>query len=918
MNDIKRWTASTVYEVTSLTEAQRANFPHAIYRHETENPLDIISLRAAVVAVNRAGIAVELDVDSDPANGTDCIVVRTAAEDKKDQRVQGALFHGVTSAVSYILSDAHLPTSDVPEHVQSAATDMVGQVVGDPKIYEAFSKFYGGLRWSTDQEDFAGRLIACTALYDADYLDEHINGTEVSRLINDLDIDMPYGTYRGWYNMSAQEVFDDHPELDYHRLEDTDFRNSPEGQQLEQAYTSIIGDRTAQQYKAYPRPITDAGEIIPKPAVPLSRFPIIEALMVDEVSQVKPKQKYDFGAEDVVSLVLASDSVRSIDGLVGRIKRRLPEQERHVFDGPDEFQHKHMLINTLLHEFSNTKSDPERQAILRDHLLDIMHDYIAPDGVIAQSVRESHARDISRGYGLGREVSGVKAAVRSILTVGLASKDADLFIGRYLPDYQQTVELLGESDPLALSNIELRSVVLDALSKADGDSQPGAFERISRKLFQSSEVATKIAKIVKHRSEAHRLLDTPELRLVLKENRRFSYSPRDEDKSPEHIAAEDALAELKAPGESVYETATSELNNLLLEQLELIVSSGRLLDPNDSEADRLFEDMAERVNLGDMWHIQKLPEAYTKLVELVRQDGATDKQRADIIWKLAVATEYTDGDGRRPLLGAVLNAYELMLGPNDAIKMPTEFTRKGLDAANFIADHNGIFKVASEEDLQTLVKYKNGIRDLIDRTGNELASPDLIDLSSEPDTDDQKSEIMERLRGVANTMQRLEQQYEQFLHMEAVKTKPNVYYPWLLDQMNGFWGNMQGEVREGNLPTREIIGLYDMLADHVNNKLVYNTNALTNDFDVFSNGHLDTLLIECFERMVIPHDIKYNNAVYHSGLNFMNAAIINMPEPVVQMFRDRHYNNPRFLRYLEDERARWSTEEPAEGTTTVL
>jgi hypothetical protein len=136
-----------------------------------------------------------------------------------------------------------------------------------------------------------------------------------------------------------------------------------------------------------------------------------------------------------------------------------------------------------------------------------------------------------------------------------------------------------------------------------------------------------------------------------------------------------------------------------------------------------------------------------------------------------------------------------------------------------------------------------------------------------------------------------------------------VYYPWLLEKLTPFWQKMQWEVGPGNRPSRDISELYRVLEEHIQGRLVLrNPDEYPDNFDVLEEGHIDSLLKEGYERMVVPNDIKYNKTVWQNGLTFMHYAVAYMPESVVQQIKTK-YPNSKFAEYIEKERERWNKEE---------
>ncbi len=168
---------------------------------------------------------------------------------------------------------------------------------------------------------------------------------------------------------------------------------------------------------------------------------------------------------------------------------------------------------------------------------------------------------------------------------------------------------------------------------------------------------------------------------------------------------------------------------------------------------------------------------------------------------------------------------------------------------------------------------------------------------------------MRNLGDVMRELKSVGENYERYLRIEAVKVYPHVYYPWLIEQFVPFWQKMQWEVGEGNRPSRDISELYRVLEDHVKSKLVLRKpEEYAEDFDAIEEGHVDTLIREGYQRMIVPHDIKYNGTVWREGMSFMHAAVAYMPPTLLEQIRAKYPNTP-FAEYLEKEHERWNKEE---------
>ncbi len=241
--------------------------------------------------------------------------------------------------------------------------------------------------------------------------------------------------------------------------------------------------------------------------------------------------------------------------------------------------------------------------------------------------------------------------------------------------------------------------------------------------------------------------------------------------------------------------------------------------------------------------------------------------------------------------------------------MPNRDTSVALGSAANLARKHGreMFKSASEEDLRLLASYMEGIKQRARMVTNGELLPQQTGRSFN------KAEIQEwqreRLQDLKFSMQQLAavgEYYNEFLQIEAVKVRPDVYYPWLLEQLAPFWKKMQWEVGPGNHPSGQIIRLYRTLEDHIRNKLIL-ADDYPEDFDVLGAGNLDGLLLEMYNQVVLNHDIKYNGTVWTEGMTFIHMAVAYMPEAVVRQIENKH-KNTAFAKFIRDEHGRWNKE----------
>lgn len=742
-----------------------------------------------------------------------------------------------------------------------------------------------------------------------------LRGGHLSNLVYKLELDIPYKLQEKWDQTPSAQILEEFPELDFHRLQDTNFSATPEGQKLAIAYTELCGDILSNQNeRGTDRHITNDGRELPRPQVPLSQHPIIEALVAGEVAVDRPKPKYSFGPSDLTDVILDSDSQPAHAALVKAINTRLPEGQRYAFDGPNEFQHKQRNIWSILHAYKEAHLDNQRRGLLRNDLVTILEAYTT-DGEIATSIRqENDKRQAERSWREGdiSEVHQVKEIVGDIIKVGMAAPDLEItarveaLISQYLSNNGR--ELVNTQDVLVLTRADLMLVVIDAIKEVTNASHSDVFERIGTIVFGSETIGMQLRAFAEQGIQAYEIHNSPEVLKAQLGLRKFDLS-FERDKNPEEVRARRALDELVRPANQLLEGQRRTKNQLLFNLLGQFVQSGALRSQN-RDAAWFFKGLVQRIDFKD-YKMSKLPEEYHSLIVLGNNPDVLIPQKNNILWHMHEQFEYVESEAAYLLIPVIMDMYQVALGPVDAIRLPEKETSHGLSAASAIVRKHGhgMFKAASQDQLQTLARYAMGIRDHAERiaTGALLNDGESdIDMSN---LQDWQKETIGHLRNVMRDLKEVEAHYEQYLHIEEVKVFPHVYYPWLLQQLTPFWQKMQWEVGPGNRPSFDIRGLYDALENHIRNRLVIRKpEGYPEDFDILEEGHLDTLLLECYNRMVVPHDIKYNTTVWQEGLTFMLRAVSHMPPSVMEGIKAK-YPNSEFANYLEAEYKRWNETE---------
>ncbi len=887
-------------QITSLSPEQRGIYPQVIYRLESGSPIDQASTWASYSAMKASEFPIVADIEDESSERR--VVIRTSSGNRNERAIQSAIFLGLTEATRRRIGQSEQGIESLVQEAQDVAGGLLTELTDRPRLYEAFRNYYGGLRWSTDQGKFVQTLFEHGTDFNSEFLDQSLRGNHVSNLLHHLDLDIPYDQRRDWYEAEPAEIFAKFPQLDYRRLEDESFAGSPEGQALKTAYAKLSGEMLTQR-SAHSSGFLYSNE--QEPTIPLARFPIIEALIVDEVSVDRPHAKYDFGPQDLTELILTSDSKPAHEALIASINARLPKELRQVFDGPDEFGHKHQLIRNLLRSYKATPLSDEGHDQLKQDLISVIDSYTG-NGMTAESVRDENEAWRARGFDHDSlEVNKIKDIVKDLLIASIASADPDIIgraedlIAQYIPAGRRRNS---KEDVLALKRADLMLVLLDALNGVSLESRPEVFERLGTKIFRNDAIGRRLEEFAEVRIQSIQIRRSPEALQARNQLEKYGFSVKDD---PKRQNDQDTYDRLIKPANQLDENLRTAKNQLLLNLLVQIAGPDNR--GGNREIGNAFRGLLKRVNFS-LNHGRELPQEYTQLIDLAGFPTLSDSQRNDILWHFQEQFQYVSADATHLLVPVILDMYRIALGPIDAVHAPTRETDHGLSAIVSLVGKHGheLFKAASPEQLQTLTRYTEAIKEQVRQlaAGALLTDGQLVENIDMEGLNDWQKDTLRIYRHVLEELDIIEGYYDRYLRVEAAKVSPSVYYPLVLEQFAPFWQKMQWEVGPGNRPNPDIRALYEVLADHVRNKLVI-SGDYPETFDAVEDGHLDTLLKEGYERMVVPHDIKYNGTVWREGLSFMSQAVSLMPESVLAQMIAKYPNTP-FAKWLVTEHKRWS------------
>jgi hypothetical protein len=313
------------------------------------------------------------------------------------------------------------------------------------------------------------------------------------------------------------------------------------------------------------------------------------------------------------------------------------------------------------------------------------------------------------------------------------------------------------------------------------------------------------------------------------------------------------------------------------------------LDNHDETVLSQFRELVSRTSIP-YDKITQLPDEYYKLISLSIHPNITAGERNNLLWQIAEKWKYLGPDSSHLLVPVVLEFYRIVLGDPENIHMPDSETDSGLSAARqLVFENKGLFKSATQEQMQILVQYGISIQRLKKMilgnefltSGNPVHDQMLQEKSNEAqDPYEWQKEKLRRIEEVINELEYLAKEYKQFLLIEEVKVKPNTYYPWLLEKLIPFWTKVNWDVGEGNRPTPMMRSLYEFLHQYIEKDFVYKKDGYPENFDCINEGNLYSFLSGLYT-YIRDHDLGYYQSVWIEGHGFMFMAIYYMPEDLI-------------------------------------
>jgi hypothetical protein len=357
---------------------------HVIYRITEPSDRDLKRL-ATATTVAADGLDVSFSSDRRVA------VLRSGVAPEDGGRLTAALVVGASRA-------AHnqwvgLPEVGRPEYelaMRRTVTELISVFPAKP-FYPAFTTLLGGSQWTFDRNEVAEALCRATAEVDYDTIARNLTGDRTGgrlvTLARHLGVELSSDETRAWRGETGEQVLARRPELDYRQLHNPRFARSDRGKMFAAVYAQFCAEIAAKGFKR--------GAATQSPPLPVSRYPVLAGFLEDTIRTRVPTP-HSSAAEDVVKLVLASDSIDSQVALFEIICAPAPQGPSYPFPGPSEFEVRRRLVHDVWNAYL-AAGDENHRTLLKIGLQGILEAYTS--GELAQDLVRQGAK-LGAAHGL--------------------------------------------------------------------------------------------------------------------------------------------------------------------------------------------------------------------------------------------------------------------------------------------------------------------------------------------------------------------------------------------------------------------------------------------------------------------------------------------------------------------------------------
>jgi len=860
-----------VPEFGPLSGAEKGKFPHAIYHIEGNLANDQSSLFASFLALRSASFPLAIDVDQ----ASQSISVRTSSSSRDNQRFESALMLGLTGATQRRLQETVNAGQDL-ETATHISTDLLSGFQANREVFEAFRKYYEDDPSRRNKERFISQLFSSGTDYDPELFDHFATETDLEIIIPEFGPEA--SSSRAPVSREKRDaLFERFPHREYTRLyKDEAFHESPEGQELEQAYARACGNILGRKYGSEMHYVTVEGHELLDPQIPLSRFPIIEALAIEQATTSEHRFSDDSGSSSfTLDTLLHSDSTAAHKAAVNALTERSPEvsgSDRHL----DNFSFRRDVINGLIRQYQEVIQDEKRRALL-------MHDISA---LLDAYVGESDSIVSARTGGARKDMSAIRKIASDLIPPALSSPDPELtdkteeVIATVIPATPTEAVSMGE-DSLPLDHIDLVFALFDSISSRGyfvrEGSRPEVFGRVAANVFGDPKIAMQFYEMSSAQARADAMKNSAEALKIFGYWLSFNSG---------HIPAEaqTAYSESVRPSEELLANVTEEKNALLVQTIEDMPKTTQDVDGNPN-ALGLFRGLVNRTEF-DGREINELPDVYHDLMIIASDDSISEELRGIIFNRIAENLSYIGRRMPHLLGGVVLDMYKAALGPVDNLRIPTEKTSGALYGAGSIVSGNpDMFEHTSVGIIEELQAYRQALRNEADVLISGKA------IADEHAVADEKNPV-HTLRNIKEVTARLDsigKGYDRYLQLEEIRSDPLKYYPWMLGQFRVFYQQL-GLTARDEADGSPVSNFYQTMKNAYGEM---RQGPYPDSFDIIEDGNVEVLLKEIFDGIYPFSSEVTRPSVREAAIRFYSSAEKYMPESIrgqiISMYPDTRF-----------------------------
>lgn len=588
---------NNIVHITSLSPYDRERYGTIVYALDTPSRSYLASALAAMNALKSHEADQVPDLMED-ADGRKTLVIRSGTTDKKDQQKEAALFAGLASAIRHSLELSVPPADrDTKERVVPVAMakgkELLDDFYSDNKVSEAVLDYYSGLRWGTDQDRLVRALIERGADYAEKLLDACLNPHFLSR---HLMLHVDHTEYREILEMKLDALFGRFPKIDYRQLRSEEFAASQAGKRLKSFYAGVCGEILYAQYQRAEMVIDADGNLIPKTLIPLSRYPVVEALMCEEIVANDPRSYSWVGPKKPIGIILDSDSVRAHAVLVDFLISPLSARKCNLYtEEGNEFIDRSPIVMDLCLTYRNAMRSSEGRQLLKNDLISILNAYT--DSQFSAHLEPEDGR-VSKG----------KDCVRSILEYGIISPDPELSqccADKVLSFLTSAGEHVGA---FALERSDIQRLLIDSLTHMGPDTDADLIGKLAHAAFQSQKAGELFQNLVQLHQKADTIFFSPIVLQVLNRRREAHFSAMIDGDNPEKDNADREYDRITLDAKALIHELDEKKNAFLISLVRNIIH-------DQQDAVMRLEDVLHRLRFAH-YFADYVPESYFELIRL--------------------------------------------------------------------------------------------------------------------------------------------------------------------------------------------------------------------------------------------------------------------------------------------------------------